>query len=406
LRPSTGEVETEIQNEEAVGGRDCQASAVPSFQRRSAKLQQRDSASLWICPQGRPFASPAAADETHVGKREMLAKQKIGTFAGKAVEEVVLESDTGVRVALINWGVVVRDWQVPVAGKPRHVVLGFDTFEPYPEHSPYFGALVGRVANRIKDSHFVLDGKTYTLPPNEGPNHLHGGSEGLGRQVWDMETDSASNTARFSLVSPDGAMGYPGTVRFEAIYRLKGSRLRLEMSGMPDRPTPISLVQHQYFNLGETDTVLDHLVHLPDAVARTVAGSDLIQTGAIVPVANTIDDFLNPRSMRFGAGRGIDYDIAYALKTRRNTADPVAVVTGEDDALTLKLYSDKPAVQFYNGVMTDVKTPGLAGRRYGKYSGFCLEDQMYPGALHNPHFPNIICTPDKPYRHWCEIDIG
>ena len=336
----------------------------------------------------------------------MSEKRTIGTFNGKPVEELVLRSDTGVEVALINWGVVVRDWRVPVAGAPRHVVQGFETFEPYPEHSPYFGALVGRVANRIKDSTFTLDGKTYDLPASEGPNHLHGGPEAIGRQVWDMELDSANNSVRFTHESPDGAMGYPGTIAFEVVYTLKGNKLRIEMSGMPDRPTPISLVQHQYFNLGETDTVLDHVVHLPDAVARTVAGPDLIQTGAIVPVANTVDDFLTPRSMRFGAGRGIDYDLNYILRTSRSVNDPVAIVTGEDGALTFKLFSDRPAVQFYNGVGTDVSVPGLGGKRYGKNSGFCLEDQMYPGALHNPHFPNIICTPDTPYRHWCEIEIG
>lgn len=336
----------------------------------------------------------------------MIAKRTIGTFDGKPVEEAVLQSDTGVEVALINWGVVVRDWQVPVDGMPRHVVQGFDTFEPYPDHSPYFGALVGRVANRIKDSRFVLDGKTYQLPASEGPNHLHGGPEGIGRQVWDMDVDSAANSVRFVHTSPDGAMGYPGAVQFEALYTLSGNKLRLEMSGMPDRPTPISLVQHQYFNLSDADTVLDHVMHLPSAVARTVAGADLIQTGAIVPVANTIDDFLSPRAMRFSAGRGIDYDLNFVLDTNRRIEDPIAIVTGEDEALTFRLYSDRPAVQFYNGIGTDVAVPGLGGKRYGKNSGFCLEDQMYPGALHNAHFPSIIATPDKPYRHWCEIEIG
>ncbi|MBU1174366.1 MAG: galactose mutarotase [Alphaproteobacteria bacterium] len=336
----------------------------------------------------------------------MISSQTIGSFDGRPVEEVALRSDTGVSVALINWGVVVRDWQVPVAGRPRHVVLGFDGFEPYPGHSPYFGALVGRVANRIKNSCFTLAGKTYALPANEGPNHLHGGPEGIGRKVWDMDVDSAGTAVRFSHVSPDGAMGYPGTVRFEAVYTLKGNKLRLEMAGMPDRPTPISLVQHQYFNLGAADTVLDHSLHLPGAVARTLAGADLIQTGAIVPVANTIDDFLTPRAMRFGAGRGIDYDLNFVLATDRSVNEPVAIVTGEDKALTFKLYSDRPAVQFYNGVGTNVSVPGLGGKRYGKNSGFCLEDQMYPGAVHNPHFPNIVCTPDKPYRHWCEIEIA
>ena len=336
----------------------------------------------------------------------MPVKKTIGSYAGKPVEEVALESDTGVSVNLINWGVVVRDWQVPVAGKPRHVVLGFESFAPYPDHSPYFGALVGRVANRIKNSSFILDGRTYSLPPGEGPNHLHGGPEGLARVVWDMEVDSASNAVKFSYTDPDGAQGYPGTVHFEAVYTLKGNRLRLDMSGIPDRPTPISLVQHQYFNLGESDTVLDHVVHLPDAVARTIAGPDLIQTGAIVPVADTIDDFLTPRSMRYGAGRGIKYDLNFILRTRRDVDEPVAIVTGEDGALTLKLFSARPAVQFYNGVGTNVPVPGLGGKHYGEHSGFCLEDQMYPGALHNAHFPDIICTPDTPYRHWNEIEIG
>ncbi len=331
---------------------------------------------------------------------------RVGEFRGKPVEEAVLASDTGVSVALINWGVVVRDWQVPAAGKPRQVVLGFDDFAPYPEHSPYFGALVGRVANRIADARFTLNGKTYALPANEGPNQLHGGPEGLGRKVWEMEADSAGNRVKFVYSSPDGEMGFPGNVRFEAVYTLSGNRLRLEMSAMPDEPTPISLVQHQYFNLGMTDSVLDHVVHLPDAVARTVSRPDLIQTGAIIPVANTIDDFLTPRSMRFGAGRSIDYDLNFVLRDGRDTAKPIATVAGEDGALTLRLYSDRPALQFYNGVMTDVQVPGLGGRRYGKHSGLCLEDQMYPGAVSNPHFPSIICTPDAPYSHWNEFEIG
>ena len=253
---------------------------------------------------------------------------------------------------------------------------------------------------------FVLDGKTYELPANEGPNQLHGGPEGLGRQVWDMEIDSAANAVHFAHVSPDGAMGYPGTVRFEATYTLRGNRLVLELSGTPDRPTPISLVQHQYFNLGATDTVLDHIVHLPDAVARTVCGPDLIPTGVIAPVANTIDDFLAPRTLRFGGGRAIGYDLSFVLDTGRDARRPVASVGGEDGALTLRLFTDRPALQFYNGLWTDVAVPGHGGRRYGSYSGLCFEDQMYPDALNNRHFPTIVCTPDAPYHHWCEIEIA
>ena len=335
-----------------------------------------------------------------------ISINRIGSFGGKPVDEAVLESPNGTRIAIMNWGVVVRDWQVPVSGTPRRIALGFDSFEPYPNHSPYFGAVVGRVANRIANARFSHGGKQYTLVANEGPNQLHGGPEGLSKQVWDMEADSAGNALKFSYLSPDGQMGYPGTVRFEAVYTLEGDRLRLEMSGMPDEPTPISMVQHHYFNLGETETVLDHTVHMPKSVARTVAGADLLQNGTIVPVAGTIDDFLTPRTMRFGGGRGLDYDLNYVLATGRDTSEPIAIATGEDEAVTLRLYSDRPALQFYNGVWTDVAVPGLGGRRYGKNSGLCFEDQMYPGAVSNPHFPSIIHTPDTPYRHWCAFEIG
>ncbi len=335
-----------------------------------------------------------------------IAINRVGTDKGKPVDEAVLESTSGVRIAFLNWGCVLRDWQVPVAGKPRHAVLGFDSFEPYPDHSPYFGAIVGRVANRIRNASFVLDGKTYKLPANEGPNQLHGGPEGIGRKIWTLEPDSAANALKFTYLSPDGEMGYPGAVKFEVTYTLTGNRLRLEMAGTPDAPTPISMVQHHYFNLGLTETVLDHMVHMPYSVARTVAGSDLILTGEIVPVADTINDFLHPRIMRFGTGRGIGYDLNFVLSTGRDPADPIAIATGEDGALTLQLWSDQPGLQFYNGKWTDVDVPGFEGRRYGENAGLCFEDQMFPDALNNPHFPTIIATPDKPYRHWCEFEIA
>ncbi len=336
----------------------------------------------------------------------MLSKKGIGTFDGKIVEEVTLESAAGVRVSLMNWGVVVRDWQVSVCGKPRSVVLGFETFDPYPVHSPYFGALVGRVANRIDGAQFTLDGKTYRLPANDGANHLHGGPQGLSLRIWEMEPDSATNAIKFSLTSSAGEMGYPGTVRFEAYYTLVGSRLRLDLSALPDAPTPINMTQHNYFNLTGSDTALDHMVHLPSAVAHTAFRTDHVPTGAILPVNGTDLDFRSPRRMRQASGRGVDYNVNYVLAMNRKLSDPVATVTGEDGALALRLFSDQPTVQFYNGFLTDVPAKGHHGRHYGKYSGLCLEDQFFPDAVNHLHFPSIICSPDAPYRHWCEFDIS
>lgn len=334
-----------------------------------------------------------------------IAVSTFGEFSGQRVDQFRLVSETGVHVDIIGFGVVVRDWRVPVAGGERSVVLGFDQFEAYPAHSPHFGSLAGRVANRISNARFELDGVTYALPANEGNLQLHGGADGLGRQVWQGQADSANNAVRFTHFSPDGAMGYPGNVNFAATYTLTGNRLRLELSATTDRATPISLVQHQYFNLGTTDTVLDHRVQV-NSSAYTELGADLAPTGAILPSKGTAYDLRAGRTMRDANGAAVDYDIGMVLDTGRKHSDPIANVVSPDGDLTLKLWSDRPGVQVYNGVWTDVPVPGLGGRRYGKHSGFCLEDQSLADAVNNPHFPNVIHSPDRPYSHWCEIEIG
>lgn len=336
----------------------------------------------------------------------MVATKPFGSFEGKRIEQFTLTSASGVEVDIINWGVVVRDWRVPVAGGLRSVVLGFETFDDYPAHSPHFGALAGRVANRIAGASFSLEGKTYMLHANEGPNMLHGGPHGLGRHVWDAAPDDAHNAVVFSLNSPDGAAGFPGNLRLKATYRLDGNRLRLELEATTDRPTPLSLVQHQYFNLGTGTDVLDHSYQL-ESSAYTEVDDALIPTGNIFEVKPGSDkDLRTPRTLRDGRGQPIDYDGNFVLDAGRDLGKPVATVVGPDGVLTLKLWTDRPGLQFYNGVMTNVPVPGLGGRRYGLHSGFCLEDQAFPDALHHPHFPNIIITPDRPYAHWCEFEIG
>jgi aldose 1-epimerase len=328
-----------------------------------------------------------------------------GTHKGKRVDQFRLVSDTGVSVDIIGYGVVVRDWRVPVAGGERSIVLGYENFEDYPTYSPHFGSLAGRVANRITGAQFELDGKTYKLEANSGDLQLHGGSEGLGHQVWDGQVDEANNAVRFTYFSPDGAMGYPGNVNFAATYTLSGNKLRLELEATTDRATPISLVQHQYFNLGTTELVIDHIYQV-NSSAYTELGSNLAPTGAILPSAGTKFDLRQPRTMRDESGEPLEYDIGMVLDTGRNFADPVAVVQSPERDLTLKLWTDRPGLQVYNGVLTNSPVPGLGGRRYPKFSGFCLEDQALADAVHNPHFPNIIYSPERPYSHWSEFEIA
>ena len=337
-----------------------------------------------------------------------IRTRTFGETQGKRVDAFTLTSDTGVEVDIIGYGVVVRDWKVPVGkGPARSVVLGFEELDAYPAHSPYFGAVAGRVANRIAGARFALDGKTYALAANEHGNTLHGGPEGLGKLVWSGEADSAANAVRFTHMSPDGAMGFPGNVFFTATYTLIGNALRLELAGLPDRRTPISLVQHQYFNLGTGADVLDHEVTI-NASARSEVDGQLIPTGAILPVAGTDYDFRTGHKLRRADGSPIDCDLNLVLDTGRDPAEPLATVRGPDGALTLKLWSDQPAVQLYNSVNIagELPVPGLGGKRYAKYAGLCLEDQMYPGALHQPHFPSIIASPEEPYYHLSEIEIG
>jgi aldose 1-epimerase len=335
----------------------------------------------------------------------MVVVTPFGTFGGKQVDQFTLTSAEGVEVDIINWGVVVRDWRVPVKGGKRSVVLGLEKFDDYPKHSPHFGAVAGRVANRIGGASFEVGGKTYKVPANEGANSLHGGPEGLGMQVWDAKPDDATNSVVFSFTSPDGAAGYPGTLKLKATYRLDGHKLRLEFGATTDKATPLSLVQHQYFNLGTGPDVLDHMFELK-ASAFTETDEDLIPTGLIVPVARTQYDLRKPRALRDWAGKPVKYDVNLVLDQTRDLKDPVAIVKAPDDSLTLRLWTDRPGLQFYNGVYTDIPVPGLGGKHYGHHSGFCLEDQHFPDSVHHPHFPSVWYWPGKDYAHWCEIEIA
>lgn len=336
----------------------------------------------------------------------MVAVKNFGTFEGKRVDQFTLTSDTGVEVDILSWGVVVRDWRVPLKGGKRSVVLGFESFEPYPAHSPYFGAVVGRVANRIGKAQFSLDGTSYSIPPNEGENALHGGAQSFGKLVWDAAIDDATNAVVLTLGSPHGAMGFPGNVRVTATYTLRGNRLRLDFTGTTDRPTPLSLVQHQYFNLGTGADVLDHRYWLK-AHAYTEVDAGLIPTGNILEAApGSKWDFAQPKTLRDAAGKPVDYDGNVVLDAGRDFKDPIAIVTAPQNDLTLKLWSDQPGLQFYDGVYTNIPVPGLGGKAYKAHSGFCLEDQAFPDAVNHPHFPSILVTPDAPYSHWCEFEIA
>lgn len=335
-----------------------------------------------------------------------VTTRQFGEHKGQRVDEITLISDTGAEVSFITYGGAMRSWLVPVRGGKRQVALGFESFAPYPEHSPYFGALTGRVANRIGGGRFSIDGKEYRLPTNERGNTLHGGPDGLAQQIWEAEPDEARTAVKFTHISPDGAMGFPGTAKIAATYRLWGNKLRLDFEASLDTVSPLSLVQHHYFNLGDGDDVIDHRFQV-ESSAFTELDAQLIPTGNIIEVKPGSDrDLRTPRVLRRADGTPIDHDGNYVLDAGRDLSQPVATVMAPDGAVTLKLWTDQPGLQVYNAVMTNVAMPGHNGKHYGRHSGFCLEDQHFPDAVHHPHFPSIWHGPLRPYRHWCEFEIG
>lgn len=333
----------------------------------------------------------------------MGERRVFGTAGDRDVEEVVLRSEAGVSVAVLTYGALIRDWRVPVGGERRAVVLGFDAFEPYLTESPYFGAICGRLGNRVGGAQFTLDGTTYRLDANEGPHQLHGGSKGFAHKVWTIAEQSESSVT-LTLVSPEGEMGYPGTLDISLTYRLSGYRLELFWQARTDKATPVNIVQHNYFNLAGTGDVLDHELAVA-GTAVTELDAEQIPNGRIVPVQGTELDFTAARTLRDAQGRGIKIDHNFVLPTRREIAEPVVSVVAPDGSLTLTVQTDQKGLQVYNGWKIKPGTIGLDGRTYGPFSGLCLEDQNFPDAINHKHFPDPVITPQKPYRHWCAIEI-
>ena len=331
--------------------------------------------------------------------------ERFGEHDGRAVDRFRLVSDSGAEVELISYGAAVTSWRVPVPGGLRPVVLGFADLAAYVESPAHMGAVVGRVANRISGARFAMGGETVALPSNDGRNCLHGGPRGFAHRVWSGEPDGAGNAVRFSLHSPDGEMGFPGAVDVTATWRLEGNRLGLAIDATVDRVTPLSLVQHLYFNLGTGPDVLDHAFRVA-ASAFTPNTAALVPTGAILPVAGTRWDFRTPRQMRDAGGAPVAYDGNFVLDAGRDPAAPVAEVIAPDGELCLRLWTDRPGLQLYNSPFVTHAFAGPDGRRYGPFSGFCLEDQSLPDALSNPHFPSILHDPERPYSHRCAFEIA
>ena len=333
----------------------------------------------------------------------MIQTRNFGKFKGRDVIEATLRSDIA-EVSILNYGCVVRDWRIHQTDGPISVVLGFDDFEHYPLHSQSFGIIAGRVANRTAGGNFQLNGTEHQLPINNGLNHLHGGHIGLGRRIWELETNVGSNSIKLTYHSEDGEEGYPAAVNFSVIYRLQGARLTCEMKAEPSAPTPINLAQHSYYNLNGIGDVRDHLIQIA-AHTYTPVDATQIPTGEILPVENTRFDFTQPTTFNATDPDRIGVDHNLVLDTTRNLDRPSASVYSPLSNLELKLWTEEPGLQLFNAPDMSIPVTGLNGANYGPFSGVCLEAQHFPDSLNRPEWPSIICTPDNPYTQKLVVEI-
>ena len=316
---------------------------------------------------------------------------------GSLIREIgIAAGDLSARI--ITWGAVIRD--VRLAGVDHPLVLGFDRLDNYLKHSPHFGALVGRSANRIGRGRFSIDGHAYQVSLNEkGRNHLHGGFLGFGARPWRLvDHDAASVT--LAIESPDGEEGYPGKVEASVRYFIEApATLRMEIEAVTDAPTLVNLAQHSYFNLDNSPDILDHQARI-FADAYTPTDDDDIPTGEIVAVASSVYDFRAPRPIRqMRRGERVAFDKNYVVgRAKTATPRPHAWLNSTKSGITLDIASTEPGVQFYDGHKLSVPVSGLGGRLYGPCAGCCFEPQFFPDAPNHSGFPSSILRPGDTYR--------
>ncbi|SDM84236.1 aldose epimerase family protein [Bacillus sp. OK048] len=336
-----------------------------------------------------------------------LHQEKFGELNGQDVTAYTLVNDKGMKVTCLDYGCIITKIMVPdQQGSVENVVLGFNTLEDYEKHSPYFGAVVGRVAGRIQGAQFELNDKVYQLEKNDHGNHLHGGLKGFDKVIWKAEVQEGEDHVSlvFSYLSKDGENGYPGNLHMKVIYTLNNkNEFLLVYEGVADQPTLLNVTNHTYFNLsgnGKRD-IQDHVLQLKSRQFLELT-EDLLPTGKILTVEDTPFDFTAGRMIQDGvvsehpqnilAGNG--YDHPFLLQ--ENELNKI-VLSDQESGRVLKVETDQPCVVLYTGnqLEGDFSINGIPIR---KYFGLCLETQGMPDSIHHQHFPSCIIDKGQVYK--------
>jgi aldose 1-epimerase len=339
-----------------------------------------------------------------------IDKQPFGTMAtGEPVDIYTLRNDNGAEARIMTYGGIVVSLKMPDKnGHFDDVVLGYDNLDSYVKNSPYFGALVGRYGNRIAGAKFTLDGTTYTLAANDGPNTLHGGLKGFDKRIWSAHASESTNGPQLVLhyLSKDGEEGFPGNLDVTATFTLMhDNALRLEYTATTDKDTVVNLTHHGYFNLAGKGDILSHVVMIP-ADRFTPVDSTLIPTGVLQPVENTPFDFRTPTAigarieqddeqLKFGKG----YDHNWVINKNMGELGLMARVTEPTTGRVMEVWSTEPGLQFYSGNFLDGTITGKGGQIYGHRDAFCMEPQHFPDSPNKPQFPTTELKPGEVYHN-------
>lgn len=316
------------------------------------------------------------------------------TAAGETVERVTIRGG-GLTAHVLTFGAIIQDLRLESHDQP--LVLGFDTIEDYVEHSPYFGATPGRLANRVAKGRCTIDGVEIQLERNEGGiTHLHGGKDGIAVRNWRI-VEEAEDHVRLEIVDPDGRAGYPGNCTITADYRLlPGGVLNVRYESRTDRPTLANVCQHSYFNLDGSADILGHEILIRADHYLPVDG-ETIPTGQIAPVEGTPFDLreLTPIGLARIGAEPLPYDHNFCLDDQRTEKRHVASVRSPVSQVRLDVLTTEPGIQFYAGSKIKASVAGLTGVPYRPFAGLCLETQIWPDAVNHPDFPNAILRPGE-----------
>jgi aldose 1-epimerase len=365
-----------------------------------------------------PVAPPDNSSSSPQPATRGVTRALFGTLRNNTpVEIYTLTNAHGVEMRVINYGGIITSLKVPDrSGHVDDVVLGFETIDDYLKDPPYFGALIGRYGNRIAKGRFTLDGRTYELATNNGPNHLHGGVKGFDKVLWNaMPADSGNGVSvTLTRTSADGEEGYPGNLQVSVRYMLTdNNELAIDYRATTDKPTPVNLTQHSYFNLAAADgNILGHELTL-NANRYTPVDDTLIPTGELASVEGTPFDFraaraigarINTDSPQLKNGKGYDHN--WVLNRTGAGLERAATVLEPRSGRTLEIATTEPGIQFYSGNFLDGTLTGKRGRVYTQRAGFCLETQHFPDSPNHPNFPSTILKPGQTYASKTVFSFG